>query len=93
MRRNTAAADSSNKVRTIPHNILRGALRYPQLFEPLFAHKHVVADVENCRLLPSIDTFKLTGRSFPQVGLNNLGNLVLFFDPVLHLNVAFVWKG
>ena len=91
-RRNTAAADSSNKVRTIPHNILHGALRYLQLFEPLSAHKHVVADVENCRFPPSIDAFKPTCSSFPQVGLNNLGNLVLFFDPVLHLNDAFVWK-
>ena len=79
-RRNTAAAYSSNQVGSIPHNILRGTLRYLQLLEPLSAHKHVVANIENCRFPPSIAAFKPTRSSFPQVGLNNLGNLVFFFD-------------
>ena len=35
-RRDTGTADSSNKVRTIPNNILRGTLRYLQLLEPSF---------------------------------------------------------
>ena len=91
--RNTATADSSNKVRTIPHNILRGTLRYLQLLEPLSAHQHVVGNVENCRFPPCIDALQPTRSSFPQVGLHNLGNFVLFVDPVLHLNVAFMWKG
>ena len=92
-RRNTATADSSNKVGTIGHNILRGTLRYLQLHEPLSAHQNVVTNVENCRFPPSIDALKPTRSSFRQVDLHNLGNFVLFFDPVLHLNVAIMWKG
>ena len=92
-RRNTATADSSNKVRTIPSNILRGTLRYLPLLEPLSAHQHAVAHVENCRFPPSIAALKPTRSFFPQMGLHYLCNCVLFFDPVLHLNVAFMWKG
>ena len=92
-RHNTATADSSNKVTSITHNILRGTLRYAQLLEPLSTHQHVVANVENCRLPPFIDALKPTRSSFPQMGLHYFCNFVLFFDPILHLHVAFMWKG
>ena len=81
-----------DKVRSMPHKILRGTLRYLQLPEPLSAHQHSVAHVENCRFTPSIAALGPTRSSFPQMGLHYLCNFVLFFHPVLHLNIAFMWK-
>ena len=54
---------------------------------------YLVANVENCRFPASIDALQPTRSSFPQPALYNLGNFGLFLDPVLHLNVAFMWKG
>ena len=89
---NNATADSSNKVRTIPHNIPHGTLWYLQLLERLSAHQHVVARVENCRLPPSIAALKTTCSSFSQLGLHYLCHFALFFRPVLYSNIAFMWK-
>ena len=51
---NAATADSSNMVRTISHDILRGTLMCLQLLEPLSAHSHVVVHAENCKFPSSI---------------------------------------
>ena len=90
---NAATADSSNKVRTISHDIIRGTLRCLQLLEPLSAHSHVVVHAENCKFPSSIAAPKTTCSSFPQIGFYNVCNFVLFLDPILHLHIAFMWKG